>query len=274
MTRIFSIVTVRAFPAEEGIWVWWVRYGIVVVISWTFAVWINRRYTDKRSFESLGLTFDGLAMKDFFVGLILSGLMVGIVFTILLISGLLGIQEISWTDSRIPPILEILLFFLGIGLAVGWSEELVFRGYLLQNLRDGIGIFWAVAIMSIYYGIVHMSNPNSTWLAGVIISIFGFLRIFPWLRTGQLWLGMGMHAGWNFLQGPIFGFGVSGYSTQILIRQKVLGPDWITGGSFGPEAGIVVLPALLVGLVAVYLWTAKREHTPWIQEIRRPPKLR
>jgi membrane protease YdiL (CAAX protease family) len=261
MTRIFSIVMVRAFPAGEGTWVWWVRYGTVVVISWTLAVWINRRYTDKRSFESLGLTFDGLAVKDFFVGLILSGLMVGIVFTILLISGLLEVQEISWADGGIPPILEILLFFLGIGLAVAWSEELLFRGYLLQNLRDGIGIVWAVAIMSIYYGIVHMSNPNSTWLAGVIISIFGFLRIFPWLRTGQLWLGMGMHAGWNFFQGPIFGFGVSGYSTETLIKQNVLGgPDWITGGSFGPEAGIVVLPALLLGLVAVYLWTVKREH--------------
>jgi membrane protease YdiL (CAAX protease family) len=150
----------------------------------------------------------------------------------------------------------------------------VFRGYLLQNLGDGIGIFWAVAIMSIYYGLIHMSNPNSTLLAGTIITIFGFLRIFPWLRTRQLWLGMGMHAGWNFFQGPIFGFGVSGYNTETLIKQSVIGPDWITGGSFGPEAGLAVLAALLIGLVGVYLWTGRREHTPWLSEIRRPLKSR
>lgn len=75
-----------------------------------------------------------------------------------------------------------------------------------------------------------------------------------------------MHAGWNFFQGPIFGFQVSGVDNESLIRHSVIGSDWLTGGSFGPEAGIVVLPVVLLGLLVMYLWTAKRDNTPWIKE--------
>ena len=76
---------------------------------------------------------------------------------------------------------------------------------------------------------------------------------------------MGMHAGWNFFQGPIFGFEVSGMGSQSLINHTLSGPEWITGGTFGPEAGIPVIPAIILALLIMYLWTNKREDTPWIQ---------
>jgi membrane protease YdiL (CAAX protease family) len=269
VTRILSFLIVGSFPAIDGTSVWWLRYGIIVVIAWTFVVWFFRRFIDRRSLQSLGLAFNINAVRDLFVGLVLSGFMVAIIFVILLISGLIEIQRIGWAAEGISPILETLLYFLGIGLAVGWSEELVFRGYLLQNLRDGTGMLWAVSVMSVFYGIVHMTNPNGTWLAGLLITIFGFLRILPWLRTGQLWFGIGMHAGWNFFQGPIAGFGVSGYSMEALFELKVSGTDWITGGEFGLEAGVAVLPALFLGLVIVYAYTVNRRQTPWIQEVAR-----
>lgn len=243
--------------------------GIFVIFMATVAVWISRRFLDKRLFTSLGLKFDRLGMLDVLVGFVLSGIMVGIIFITLLYFGLLQVTEVGWTGGGISPIFGILLWLFGIGAAVGWSEELVFRGYLLQNLRDGIGIVWAVTIMCIFYGVGHMSNPNSTWLSGVLIAIIGFLRIFGWLRSGQLWLSMGMHAGWNFFQGPVFGFQVSGVDNESLMRHSVIGRDWISGGSFGPEAGIVVVPVILIGLLVMFLWTAKRENTPWIKEIRK-----
>jgi len=108
-----------------------------------------------------------------------------------------------------------------------------------------------------------MSNPDSTVFSGVLIAIFGFLRIFGWLRTNQLWLSIGMHAGWNFFQGPIFGFSVSGLDSESLIKHTITGPDWMTGGFFGPEAGIVVVPVVLFGLIVMFLWTIKRDDTPW-----------
>nr|QNO53989.1 hypothetical protein OHMBFCMF_00008 [Methanosarcinales archaeon ANME-1 ERB6] len=249
-------------PADETFS--WVLRGIIVIINATLVVWILRRYIDKKSFVSLGLKFDSLGILDVLVGIILSGLMVGIVFVVLLSFGLLEIEEVGWTGSGISPIFGIILWFFGIGAAVAWSEELAFRGYLLQNMSEGIGLVWAVTISCIFYGVIHMLNPNSTWLSGVLIALIGVLRIFGWLRSSQLWLSMGMHAGWNFFQGPIFGFQVSGLSTESLIKQTVIGPDWITGGSFGPEAGIVVVPVVLLALLVMFLWTSKRKNTPWI----------
>ena len=131
-----------------------------------------------------------------------------------------------------------------------------------------MGLFWAVLISCLLYGLLHMSNPNSTLLSGLLIAFFGYLRIFGWLRTGQLWLSMGMHAGWDFFQGPLLGFTISGMKTQSIIKQTVSGEEWITGGSFGPEAGIIVLPVLILGLVLMYLWTWKRQNTPWFEQKR------
>ena len=246
---------------ENNTFSWFFR-GILVTIGVTLVVWVFRKFIDKKSFISLGLQFNRLAIWDMLVGFVLSGFMVGLFFAVLLSFGMLKIEEIGWTSSGFSPILEIFLLLFGVGLATGYSEELGFRGYILQNLGEGIGLAWAVVVSCILYGLMHMSNPNSTLLSGVLIAIFGFLRIFGWLRTSQLWLSIGMHAGWNFFQGPIFGCSISGLDSESLIKHTITGPNWITGGSFGPEAGIVVVPVVLLALMVMFLWTVKRNDTP------------
>ena len=241
---------------------YWVMRGLIVIIASSFVVFMVRKYLDKKSFLSLGLRLDSFALKDFIAGLFISILMIGTVFVVFLISGFLEIREVGWNRYGIFAAFDMLLWFFGIGLAVGWSEELAFRGYLLQNMKDGMGLFWAVLLSCILYGLLHMSNPNSTLLSGALIAFFGFLRIFGWLRTGQLWLSMGMHAGWNFLMGPVMGFPVSGMNTESLIKHTDTGSNWITGGSFGPEAGIAILPIIIMGLLLMVLWTAKRQNDP------------
>jgi len=243
----------------------WIFRGVLVVITATLVVWISRRYLDKKAFVSLGLRFNGLAVWDALTGFVLSGLMLGIAFVVLRYFNLLEVQEISWNGNGISPFLEIFLWFIGIGAAVAWSEELVLRGYILQNLGEGIGIVWAVVVSCLLYGVMHMTSPNSSWLSGTLIAVIGFLRVFGWLRTGQLWLSMGMHAGWNFFQGPIFGFSVSGYNTESLFKHSLSGPNWVTGGPFGPEAGIVVVPIVLLAVMVMFLYTAKRGSTPWVR---------
>jgi membrane protease YdiL (CAAX protease family) len=241
----------------------WIFRGIVVIISATLLVWLFRRFLDRKTFVSLGVKPDLMAVWDGLVGFILSGLMVSVVFLILLLSGFLEVRSIGWREVGFSPVLEILLWFFGIGAAVAWSEELGFRGYILQNLGEGIGIIWAIAVSCIIYGLLHMTNPNSTWLSGLLIAVIGFLRIFGWLRTGQLWLSMGMHAGWNFFQGPVFGFSVSGLSSESIIHHSLSGPAQITGGVFGPEAGIIIVPVIIMGLLVMYLWTSRRNDIPW-----------
>ena len=132
------------------------------------------------------------------------------------------------------------------------------RGYQLQNLEEGSNTFWAVVITSIAFGAAHLLNPNASWISMVGISLAGFYLAFGYLRTRQLWLPIGMHFGWNFFLGPVFGFPVSGLDFFHLIRVEVTGPDLATGGAFGPEAGLVVLPGLALGALLVWLYTRGR----------------
>jgi hypothetical protein len=79
----------------------------------------------------------------------------------------------------------------------------------------------------------------------------GLFLASGYLRTRQLWLPIGLHIGWNFFEGPLFGFAVSGTGPFTLIRQVPTGPELLTGGAFGPEAGLIVLPALGIGLILI-----------------------
>ncbi len=251
-----SIAVTGRLSRQE--WDWWTARGVVVIISATLTVWLARRFLDKKSFVSLGLRINALALKDLIVGLGISLLLTVMMFGLLWAAGFLEITNIAWPSENIPAVLEIFIWFFAIGLAVGWSEEITFRGYLLQNMRDGMGLTWAIIISCLLYGLFHMSNPGSNWLSGTLIALIGFLRIYGWLRTNLLWLSIGMHAGWDFFQGPIFGLSVSGMKTKSLFANQIGGADWISGGSFGPESGILVLPVLALGFLLVFAYTRNR----------------
>jgi len=249
--------------AQHGSVRWWVLRGAIVVAAATLSVWLVRRWVDRRSLGSLGLRLDTRALRDLVAGLAISGAMVGLVVVVCAVFGLIDIGSIAWPGGLASALVGLPLWFFALGIAVAWSEELALRGYVLQNLSEGIGLAWAVVLCCAFYGAIHMANPNSTLLSGVLIAALGYLRALGWLRTGQLWLSMGMHAGWDFFQGPVLGFSVSGMKTDSLVHPTLSGPSWVTGGAFGPEAGIAVLPAFGLGLVLMHLRTASRRDTPW-----------
>ena len=82
--------------------------------------------------------------------------------------------------------------------------------------------------------------------------------MYGWLRTQQLWLPIGLHIGWNFFEGVIFGFPVSGTETFRILNHTVSGPSLLTGGDFGPEAGLILIPALALGTCLTWLYTRSR----------------
>jgi hypothetical protein len=146
------------------------------------------------------------------------------------------------------------LFFI----LVGWNEELLSRGYHLQTIASGTNRFWGVILSSLIFGLLHIGNPNATWVSASGIFLAGLFMAYAYLRTGQLWLSIGLHIGWNFFEGPVFGFPVSGLNTFHSTHITVTGPELWTGGAFGPEAGLIVLPALLVGTILVWACTRNR----------------
>jgi hypothetical protein len=155
-----------------------------------------------------------------------------------------------------------ILFGLLIFFLVGWQEELMFRGYILHNIQEGTKRHWGVILSSIIFAAYHLTNPNFSWFALVGLFIAGLFLTYPYLRTKMLWLSIGIHFGWNFFEGYVFGFNISGLDAfPSFIKQSVSGPTWITGGAFGPEAGIVLAPALIVGWILVYLYSKVRANS-------------
>ncbi|OGO80167.1 MAG: hypothetical protein A3K41_03580 [Chloroflexi bacterium RIFOXYD12_FULL_57_15] len=141
---------------------------------------------------------------------------------------------------------------------MAWNEELLSRGYHLQTLASGTNLFWGVLLSSAVFGALHLGNPNATWVSAAGIFLAGLFLAYGYLRTGQLWLSIGLHIGWNFFEGVVFGFPVSGLDIYPLTRIQVQGPEMWTGGAFGPEAGLVILPALLIGAGLIFWYTRNR----------------
>lgn len=221
-----------------------------LAIATTIVLPLARRRLDRRSTRSLGLRVDRTAAADLVFGWLLSGLMAGLFVAGLALSGNLTVTGIEWSFTP-------LLLSFGLYVLVGWWEELFFRGYLFDNMVSGMGTKAAIAVSCVLYGLVHAGNPHATILSSAIIVGFGFLRLFGLLTTRQLWLSMGMHTGWNFFQGPVFGFAASGRGSSSLLKHETAGAEWWTGGAFGPEGSVLILPILGLALLAMRWWAER-----------------
>lgn len=231
---------------------------VVNLIYFLVGIGIARRWIDRRSFASLGVTWGPHAWRDLLIGIAIALPMMGLIFAIEQMAGWLKVLRFVWQMPNSAAIwreaaVTFLLFVL-----VGWNEELVSRGYILQNLEDGLNTFWALVISAGLFGAAHLGNPNATWVSAAGIFLAGLFLGYAYLRTRSLWLPIGLHIGWNFFEGVVFGFPVSGLNIPHLVQIHVSGPVLWTGGAFGPEAGLVVIPALALGTWLVYLYTKGR----------------
>ena len=222
----------------------------------SFTVFLARRLLDRRSIGSIGLRKEGAA-ADFAFGFCISAAIVGGLVALL--------ARVGWARVEIARLSagQLVLLFWGTAAAVAWWEELVFRGYVLQNLEDGLGLRLAVLVSCLLYGIAHAFNPGATLLSAVVIAGIGFVRILGYLTTRQLWLSMGMHAGWNFVQSVVFGLPVSGRSTASWLATRLDGPAWVTGGSFGLEGGLGGVVYSLLSVGAILAWTRRARARRW-----------
>jgi hypothetical protein len=179
----------------------------------------------------------------------------------------------------------LLIPFLAF-LLVGFYEELFSRGYQLTNLAEGFNQGWigsrgailiATLISSLIFGVLHATNPNATLFSTLNICMAGFMLAAGFVLTGQLAIPIGIHITWNFFQGNVFGFPVSGanFRTATLIAIQQEGPDLWTGGAFGPEGGLLGLGVMLLGALFVVLWVRWKQgkvglHIPLAQPPRKP----
>ena len=154
---------------------------------------------------------------------------------------------------------------------VGFSEELMYRGYHLTNIAEGFNIkaigpkyaiVIAVFLSSILFGIFHLGSPGANLISIFIIFLMAILLSIAYVLTGRLAMPIGVHIAWNLFQGNVFGFPVSGTTfaaetvTFFSIQQS--GPELWTGGAFGPEGGLLGLLVIIAGIFLMVGWVRFR----------------
>jgi uncharacterized protein len=246
---------------------------LVIVPLGTFfgvlsATFLSGRWFDRRPFRKFGIHLSKAWFVDFAFGLGLGVLLMGMVFLMGWLTGNLritGFFEVYSQDGGfIAGMLQALVFFVLVGI----YEELLSRGYHLVNLAEGFNskligkrsaLILAFMVSSLLFGLLHLGNPNATWASAVNITLAGVFLGLGMVLTGSLAIPIGLHITWNFFQGNVFGFAVSGIQIgATVIATEMTGPTWLTGGDFGPEAGLLGLGAMLIGSTLTLVWVRRK----------------
>lgn len=136
-------------------------------------------------------------------------------------------------------------------IMVGLAEEFTFRGYLQYTLTTGMGFWPSAAVMSALFGLAHGRNPGETYFGLFSVVVFAILFCLFLRRTGNLWLAVGFHTGWDWGQTFFYGVRDSGIVPyHNLLNSEFSGSRWITGGTVGPEASIFTpIVLVIVGII-------------------------
>lgn len=222
----------------------------VLVITWAF-----RRFLDRDRLLGLGLQRSKRWKREISTGLTLGFLLMALIFGLEWALGWVRVQGFAWQQQPPMTLIGVLLGYASFYTFVAFSEEVAFRGYILQNLRKEWGTLAALLASSILFALLHGLNPHFTPLALVGIALAGVFMAYGYLLSGSLWLPIAFHFAWNFAQGPLFSFPVSGLASEgLLLLERGDSPSLITGGAFGPEGGLLGVTALFLGLLLLWLW--------------------
>jgi membrane protease YdiL (CAAX protease family) len=245
------LATLSALLTGNYLWLMVLLEFVIAMVS----VGIFRLLIDRRSLGSLGWgleAFPGEAATGFLMGPAL----LGIAALLMMASG-----HLEWVDINFDP--SALFVSLGLMALIAFSEEMVFRGYILGNLLDSFGNKWVALLLSgILFAAFHFTNPGVHTLAFVNLFLAGLLLGINYIYTRNLWFSFLFHLSWNFFQGPVLGFKVSGLSLPTLLVAEPKGDLFITGGEFGLEGSILNTIVSFIALCVLALFFEKKYASP------------
>jgi membrane protease YdiL (CAAX protease family) len=234
-----------------------VMLGAALLAGWGMVVFVDRRRPG-----ALGFALEPAAIRDSVVGLGVGAAMLAGAVAVLVVASMA-----RWVadDGIMPEYVAALATSFAFFAVAAAAEEAVFRGYAFQALVQGVGVWPAVAGSSALFALLHANNPNVTPVALANIFLAGVMLAVAYLRTRSLWFATAVHLGWNWTMASLLDFPVSGIVKDMpLYTARETGPDWLTGGAFGPEAGLVASVFIVLG--TVWMW-----RTQWLSE---SPRMR
>jgi len=225
-----------------------------VFILLLFIFWV--KVIEKNSLSTLGFVKKNW-LKYLGWGILISLLQMGVIALVYQVGGI-GTFELN--ELSLEPILFILGLF-PFWLLQGGTEEVATRGWLLTRIAARTNLPLAIGISSSLFGILHLGNSGVTFTSLLNIVLDGVLAALLFIYTDSIWLVVAQHGTWNYVQGNLLGFQVSGTGADASIFSFTMGsgPDWLTGGAFGAEGSIITTLVLLVSLVIVYRLGERKE---------------
>ncbi|HXB91501.1 MAG TPA: CPBP family intramembrane glutamic endopeptidase [Puia sp.] len=241
----------------------WLMLVLELAIS-VITVVIFRLFVDRKSLLSLGWQGEGFGAEAL-TGLLMGPALLGITALLVFLSGHLEWTDIVWDGNQ-------LFISFGLMVLIAFSEELVFRGYILGNLLDSFAQqnqrqttatqkWIALAISAVLFACFHITNPGLHTLAFVNLVLAGMLLGINYIYTRNLWFSVLFHISWNFFQGPVLGFRVSGLNLPSVFLAEPKGDLFITGGDFGLE-GSMLNTLVSVTALLVLAWAFERKYRP------------
>jgi membrane protease YdiL (CAAX protease family) len=227
---------------------------LVSVAAILLAAWLMVRFVDRRPFISLGFA-PRLAVRDIAVGLIIGLGMMAACIAVLSVCG--------WARAEATAAFSASLFAIAAlaMIANTFTQEIMVRGYMQQTIQSDFGRLSGVLVSALLFLALHLGAIRGEILPAISIFAAGVLLGTAYAVTGNLWLPIALHFGWNFLQGPVLGQNVSGQSLDAGWRLfRVGGPPLMTGGRFGIEGGLVAIIVTILGTpLVVLLFNTRRQ---------------
>ena len=207
----------------------------LALIIYTFRKFIDRRTIKSMGFSILNRTRDIGA--GFMIALIL--FVFGTLILVLLNS--IGLTYIGFDLSAF--LLSLILFTI-----VALTEEILMRGYILNNLLTSTNKYVALLISAVIFSVLHGLNPNISFLSFINLMLAGIILGSTYIFTKNLWFPISLHLFWNFFQGPVLGYSVSGMKISSIFKVTLTGSNTINGGQFGFEGSLVCTLLLIIAI--------------------------
>lgn len=231
---------------------------IIDLICSTVSIFLAVKILEDTNVQDIGLRINRLALYDFLAGLGIVFIVFAFEFLLDVGSGAIEIQNVIWRTQPIPTVLFNSIATFLIFAFVGWCEELLSRGYHMRILSEGLNGPLGIILSSAVFSYLHHNNPGMTAASYFFIFLFGLIMAAAFLRSGNLWLGMGLHAAWDFFSTMFWGFPVNGLRIFHLVDVRIV-PGVALWGA--PRAILELVPITFL----VYFYTRRRrpEFNDW-----------